>query len=116
MNTQIAMRAFEIQDYIRGTESGGIDPIRKITNVTEEADIVDIEYTYPATCGLSDVRYHVTDHGKIFHETYRIDDNRIYRMDDGKWNPKIFRIFWEMPEITAKIEDFYRIYGLKKPA
>lgn len=116
MNKKIATEAFELRNYINGTESGGIDPIRIVTKVTEDADIVDIEYTYPAICGLSDVRYHCIDHGKTFHETYRIDNDKIYLMNDGKWDLTVFPTFTKMPELLQKIEDFYKTNNLRIPA
>ena len=109
---QIAVGAFELREYIDGTESGGIGPAKIITNVTEDEDMVDIEYTYPATCGLSDVRYHVINHGKIFHETYRISNNKLYLMEDGKWTPNVFVCFINYPEINCKIKSFYETYKL----
>ena len=80
------LQAFELRDYIRGDMSGGIEAPRIINSMTVKDDVVDIKWTYPATCGYSDVRYHYIDAGKEFHEIYLIRNKKIFIREKNKWN------------------------------
>ncbi len=59
---EMAIEAFELIDYIAGTETGGIEAPRILISAEEREDgAVAIKWQNPETCGLSDVRYHNTD-------------------------------------------------------
>lgn len=114
MIKEIALNAFYLQDYITGTETGGIEPPRIIKDVLcLDGQVVDIFYTYPETCGLSDVRYHHTEAGKEFKESYLIDDGKFFILRDGKWDEIVFRHAHIHKEISDKIIRFYFDSGLR---
>ena len=105
---EIALNAFYTQDTITGTETGGIEPPRIIKGVRcLDGQAVDIEYTYPATCGLSDCRYHDTRAGKIFKESFLIDGGKLFILRNGKWDPKVFENTLDDPDIKVMIDMFY---------
>ena len=109
MNSKdIALKAFYLQDYITGTETGGIEPPRIITEVRcLDGQAVDIEYTYPETCGLSDVRYHHLGYGKKYTASYLIDNGKISILKDGKWDANVFGDVF-LDECRKEVERFYR--------
>ena len=85
---KIAEDAFELQNWITGTETGGVEAPRQIINIDQLQDgSVAIIWQNPATCGLSDCRYHNTD--TVPHVSlYKVIKNRLYVNGDpsfAKW-------------------------------
>ncbi len=112
---EIAFKAFRIRDLLIANESGGTEPSRIWRNITVDDDLVDIEYTYMSTGGLSDRTYHSTNKGKKFHETYRLNGDRIYLMNnEGKWISDIFSNS-RNSKSEQLIRLFYKAYGLIAP-
>ena len=112
-NKDIALKAFNLQDFIIGTETGGIEPPRIITDVRcLDGQAVDIEYTYPETCGLSDVRYHHAGYGKNYTVSYLIDNGKISILREGKWDANVFGNVW-LDECRKEVERFYEETGLE---
>ena len=122
---EIAVKAFELRDWITGTDTGGIEPPRIILGITtakessEKGVRVDIDYTYPETCGLSDCRYHHSGYEKRFRETYFFSDGKIFleqlRTDDESslsWIERTDELFdpfiKDDPDIKRKMEEFYK--------
>ena len=77
---EAAIAAFILKDEIDAYDCGGITPERifkqgKIVKCGKEVKIA-IDYTYPKTCGLSDVTYHVKGAGETFTDVYTFRDGK----------------------------------------
>ena len=98
-----AMRAWKAEIGFDGNLNGGIGPVKQLHKCIADGDTVMIQYRYPVTCGLSDVRYHVTDPYRIrtdifhFTKTGRILMNGKPFLDafvaSDPWNEKKAREF-----------------------
>ena len=74
-----ARRAFKEAVLFEGTLSGGIAPPKQFINCTVLGRVVEIRYDLPETCGLSDVRYHVTDPDRVRKDVFVFtDDGRMF--------------------------------------
>lgn len=114
----IALAAFDALDWIIGTMTGGIEAPRildsiEVNEITDDHAIIKVSYTHPATCGLSDCRYHDSRAGKYFEHCYVIKDNTITLNGDED----IFSIKgWEKDQdIMGMVHCFYDKFGLKYP-
>lgn len=108
----IAKEAFELETWFIGSLSGGIEPPRDIHSVTRHKDgSVIITYSKPATCGLSDCRYHNTDTGEHI-AVYTFNNGQI-QLDGGDVFPSISG--WNDPEYAEKAAEFFTRYGYKVP-
>ena len=108
---KIATAAFDLEDYITGSRTGGVEAPRIILSVKEHSNVVDIEYTYPETCGLSDCRYHDTRAGKIYTTSYMMDGRKLYILRDSKWDAEILGETWDEWELE-QFRRFCYEYGL----
>ena len=109
--SKIATAAFALEDYITGYRTGGVEAPRIILSVREHSGVVDIEYTYPETCGLSDCRYHDTRAGKVYTASYMMDGRKFYILRDGRWQAEIFGEVWDEWE-HEQLRHFCYEYGL----
>ncbi len=110
-NVKIAMDAFELEQDIDGELSGGIDPVKILLGVQVVNDkTIEVKYTYPETCGLSDVRYHVANAGKELSKMYEFKNNRIYI--DGKDDLFVFAMEFD-DSYKEKVKGFYNKWNLK---
>lgn len=104
-----AIQAFHLADFIEGFEDGGITPDRILldSRVNKAGDkiYVSIYYTYPETCGLSNVIYHCIGAGERFTDNYTFCNGKVEL--DGR---PIFRKPYI--EDTEKMqEDFYQEFS-----
>lgn len=75
-----AKKAFDLTIDFEGTLSGGIVPPKRLISCTVRGNnTVEMQYDLPGTCGLSDVRYHVTDPTRIRTEVFVFtDDGKVF--------------------------------------
>ncbi len=100
---EIALEAFDLQDWLSGTMSGGIDAPRMLVDVVVVNETtVDITWRNQETCGLSDCRYHNTDL-KLHTDRFTLNEN-ILTMNDGEVFP--VTSWGNDPDIMDKIEGF----------
>ena len=114
----IALAAFDTFDFINGTKTGGIEAPRVLEEIRIDIEgngIVNatVSYTYQATCGLSDVRYHDTRAGEFFEDHYIISKDSITLNGDED----IFDLKgWERDrDIMDRARKFYDKFGFKYP-
>jgi len=105
---EAAREAFVLQDWITGTETGGIEAPRIVEKIVPAENGIDIFWRNPETCGLSDCRYHNVDTSTHV-DTYRIEEHTL--MCNGK--PFVDEV--QAPEYEAKIESLYKKYALTMP-
>ena len=80
-----AKEAHELSVRFIGTMSGGIEPPKRMheKRIVVHDNIVEIPYSYPPTCGLSDVIYHVIEPDKVRIDKFEFtDDGRIIMNGD----------------------------------
>ena len=108
---EIAKRAFDLYDWMVGSKTGGIEAPRDIIAVEDAEDgSVKIRWKHPATCGLSDVRYHYIDTG-AHEDTFLVVDDVLEV--NGK-SGDIFELEgWDFPELKSAVAKFYEKYGLR---
>jgi len=105
----VAKDAFETADYITGVLTGGVEAPRKLLKARVSKEGVEIDYTYPETCGLSDARYHDTRAGKTFTDVFSYVGGKLA----VNGNTDIFGINgWNDPDINKMASDFYARNGL----
>ena len=109
---EIAIEAFSTEDMLTGSRSGGIEAPRIIRSVSGDSVCVDIHYTYPETCGLSDVRYHNTEAGKDFTASYIFDGEILHVLKDGLWSRELFGELWNEWE-RKEVASFCKKCGLR---
>ena len=122
---EIARAAFELQDWINGSETGGIEPPRIIRDVaetsTDRGQKVEIEYTFPRTCGLSDCLYHHEGAGKLYREVFYLKGDRLLVEEVEptscglmiKLSDKVFDKSTWLDEVNRDIADFYKKWNLQ---
>ena len=106
MNTiECVKDAFEVQNYIIGTLSGGVDGPRILESVEETDGQIAVKWHNPKICGLSDCVYHNIDIS-THTDTYEFVGNKIKMNGSDK-------IFTEDPWVNEEIENFFSKWGLK---
>ena len=101
---RIAIDAFDLEQHIEGTLTGGIAPIKILLGIqVVDDEAIAIKYTYPNTCGLSDCRYHVTDAGKELSSLYEFKNDKLYI--NGK------EAFESCDLVDREIKEFYNKWG-----
>lgn len=110
-----AVKAFHAQGDIAGSNSGGIEPLRNLLGgkgeTLEDGSMkVYLKWNLPATCGLSDRQYHVTDHDKERESVYVFKNNTL-KMEDGPlFNPEEVNLFGNQ----KYVDKFYNETGLNR--
>lgn len=112
---EAAISAFNIADMIEGIEGGGISAGRILlgTKIDKYNDkiTVYVDYTYPETCGLSDVVYHYKDAGKRLTDKFTFIDRK------AKLNGKSLFVDPYYEESKDLLRDFYEEFSdVVKPA
>ena len=100
-------KIFDFQDWIIGSESGGIEGPRILLGIEENENGFTVKYTWPEVCGLSDCPYHDTRAGKIYTDVYTYDGDRLLRNGSSDIL-EMDRILWEKKEA----EEFLKELGL----
>ena len=101
-----ALKAWKLEGLFNGIISGGIDPVKRMISCSAKGNTVSIKYDFPETCGLSDVRYHVTDPNRIRTDVFVFTDGKILM------NGKTFPGEWENEPWTAdEAKEFIREYA-----
>ena len=71
--------AFDLQDYLNGTMSGGIEPPRIMQNVYVTGnDTVEISYTLSETAGYADHPYHTIEPHKLRMDEFKFVGDEIW--------------------------------------
>ena len=99
--------AFNLQDWLSGTMSGGIDAPRILMDVNPVNDFtVSVKWRNQETCGLSDCRYHNTNLQPHI-DTFTLNNNML-----SMNGSEVFHVTgWEDdPDIMTKIEEFSQKY------
>ena len=105
---KIAGEAFDLMDWIRGAESGGVDPVRVWLESEQEGDKVSVKWVWKETGGLSDCVYHSTD-TDCHTDVFELNGNVLTL--NGKTD--IFGSVW-LGECIGKIDRFYQKWGLSR--
>ncbi len=111
---EMVSEAFELQNHFIGTNSGGIDPpmiMRSISSVieTDRTIKVTIAWNYPSTCGLSDVRYHVSGWEWIRKSVFVLTPDWELKLEGGELFDVDAAKFWGE---DYRIADFFNKYHL----
>lgn len=109
---KLATEVFDLDDYIIGAMSGGIEAPRMIKNVIRKNDReAVILFEYPAIGGYSDCHYHDTRAGKLYEARYHMANGRLSIKTTKGWTERIFE-HAEYPEVLKKIAEFKKKYGI----
>lgn len=100
--------AFDIQDGIAGTLSGGIEAPRILKSIEEVNGCYIVKWQNSETCGLSDCRYHNIDIS-VHTDVFELCDNQIIM--NGSLN-----VFEYDEWVKDLISGFYQRWNLKEPA
>lgn len=104
-----AIVAFGLRNEIDGYESGGIEPEKRFImgHTLKRGDViaVAIDYTYPKTCGLSDVHYHIVDSDKKRTDIFVFINGKVY-LNGGK----LFEEPW-LDETKRMQRDYYKEFS-----
>ena len=106
--------AFDLQDFITGTKTGGIEAPRILVDIKQLDDTaVSVSWRNPATCGLSDCRYHNLDTG-IHTDVFRLEGKTL--AVNGKTD--VFGLAgWENDkDIISPVREFILKHGLENAA
>ena len=94
-----ALKAWKEDILLNGSMSGGIGPVKQMISLTvTDENTVKINYDYPETCGLSDVRYHVTDHDLVRTDVFDFSDNTI-KLNGKPFPDPVFKEFLHDEEL-----------------
>ena len=106
--------AFELQDWIRGTSTGGIEPVRNVLKVDVEnkgeETRVTVSWDYPETCGLSDCVYHVVDPHAVRKSVFVYKQNSL-ALEGGQLFDEQDLFFRESRD---KVDQFYKKHRLTR--
>lgn len=105
---KIAGEAFDLMDWVRGAESGGVDPVRVWLRSEQEGDKVSVKWVWQETGGLSDCIYHSTD-TDCHTDVFELNGNVLTL--NGKTD--IFGHVW-LSECIGKIDRFYQKWSLSR--
>ena len=111
---EMASEAFELQNFFIGTNSGGIDPPMIMRSISSEIKAdrtikVTIKWNYPPTCGLSDVRYHVSGWKQIRKSVFILTSDWELKLENGDLFDVDAAKFWGE---DYRIADFFNKYHL----
>ena len=101
-----ALKAWEQEMFFEGSLTGGIAPVKRLVRCKVQGNTVSIGYKYPETCGLSDVRYHVSDHDRLRTDTFEFtEDGRI--LMNGNEFPGVYSTDpWTKDEARDFLEEY----------
>ena len=108
---EVAKEAFELNDWLMGTKTGGVEAPRIMISCEDRGDSVVIAWRHPETCGLSDCRYHYSDLS-VQEDVFSIDAEHNMLLLNG--NNDVFCLDgW--PELAESISDFLLKWELNYP-
>ena len=103
-----ALEAWNLESFFIGTMSGGIEGIKVLDECrVVSGSKVQILYRLPATCGLSDVRYHNPEPEKLHKDTVEFRGSKL--LLNGKPFPGNF--YEENPWTEGDAKEFRASYG-----
>ena len=116
---EIVLEAFDLEDWLRGSASGGIDAPRIILSVERpQEDTVLVKWTEAETCGLSDCRYTNIYAGVERVSTYMIKDGLlcVKTYDSQEFVPVFgfdrYKCDWEQSWFIESVNDFYNKFPM----
>ncbi len=99
--------AFEVQNHIIGTLSGGIEGPRILISIEEVDGCVKVNWRNPDICGLSDCIYHYKD-TSVHTDIYEFPDDYHLKINGSN------KIFNRDPWVNEEINKFYQKWGLQE--
>ena len=115
---KIAEEIFDIQEEINGNDSGGIDPRRRLRDITvarasEHEVLITVTWQYEPTGGLSDCIYHVAHPEKLYTSEFLFDEYCSFLMQKGIPAGKtMFTRYSNSDHLDKAIKDFYNRHSL----
>ena len=112
-----AKKAFDLQDYLEGTMSGGIEPPRIMENVYVTGnDTVEISYTLPETAGYLDQPYNVIDPHRLRTDEFKFADGEIWCNGELFPNALYENEPWTKEDVLAFKEEYTRDFEAYREA
>lgn len=111
----IVKKAFELQDWIEGCETGGTEPPRNILSIEEEIPEtgtvkITVKYDLPETAGCwIDCRYTVIDPHKVRESVFLYKNNSLSCNGGKAFSDDLW-----LDEEKEMVEKFYQETGLSK--